>query len=115
VGCFSDHFSKKVTDIRSALDAAGNCHPAADVPVNVIPFSSFDSVLVSEIVSLIKVCPSKSCLHDPIPTPLLKKFADFLVWPITLIVNMSISQGVFPDEMKSLCYSPLEKAFSLLG
>ena len=113
VGRFSDHFCKKVTDIRSALDAARNCHPAADAPVNVTPFSSFESVSVSEIVSLIKACPSKSSLRDPIPTPLLKKFADFLAVPITLIVNMSISSGVFPDEMKIAYVTPLLKKPSL--
>ncbi len=95
MGRFSDHFSKKVTYIRFALNAARNCHPAADAPVNVTPFSSFESVSVSEIVSLIKACPFKSSLRDPIPTPLLKKFADFLAVPITLIVNMSISNRVF--------------------
>ncbi len=100
MGHFSDHFCKKVTDIRSALDASRNCHPAADAPLNVPPFSSFESVSVSEIVSLIKACPSKSSLRDPISTPLLKKFADFLAVSITLIVNMSISHGVFPDQMK---------------
>jgi hypothetical protein len=113
VGRFSDHFCKKVTDIRSALDAARNCHPAADAPVNVTPFSSFESVWVSEIVSLIKACPSKSSLCDLIPTPLLKKFSDFLAVPITLIVNMSISNRVFPDEMKIAYVTPLLKKPSL--
>jgi hypothetical protein len=79
VGCFSDHFCKKVTDIRSALDAVRNCHPAADVPVNVTPFSSFERVLVSEIESFIKACPSNSSFRDPIPIPLLKKFAEFFL------------------------------------
>ena len=115
VGRFSDkwHFCKKVTDIRSALDAARNFHPPADTPVNVIPFSSFESVSVSEIVSLIKACPSKSSLRDPIQTPLLKKFADFLAVLITLFVNMSISSGVFPDEMKIDYVTPLLKKPSL--
>ena len=113
VGRFSNHFCKKVTDIRSALDAARNCHPAADVPVNVTPFSSFESVSVSEIVSLIKACPSKSSLRDPIPTPLLKNYADFLAVPITSIVNLSISRGVFPDEMKIAYVTPILKKPSL--
>jgi hypothetical protein len=43
---------------------------------------------------------------DPIPSSLLKKFADVLAIPITSIVNLSLSSGVFPDEMK-LAFVPL--------
>ena len=53
-----------------------------------------------DISSLIKECPSKSSSRDPIPTSLLKKFADVLVIPITSIGNLSLSSGVFPEEMK---------------
>jgi len=106
---FSSHFTSKVANIRSRLDAARCCHPAADSPLNVPPFSSFVSVTVPEIVSLIKECPSKSSSRDPIPTSLLKKFAEYLAVPIAAIVNLSLSIGVFPDEMKLAFVTPLLK------
>ena len=46
---------------------------------------------------------------DPIPSSLLKKFADVLAIPITSIVNFSLSSGVFPDEMKLAFVTPLLK------
>ena len=106
---FSGHFSTKVANIRSRLDAARCCHPAADSPLDVPPFSSFVSVTVPEIVTLIKECPSKSSSRDPIPTSLLKKFAEYLAVPIAAIVNLSLSLGVFPDEMKLAFVTPLLK------
>ncbi len=62
-----------------------------------------------EISSLIKECPSKSSSRDPISTSLLKKFADVLAIPITSIVNLSLSSGVFPEEMKLAFVTPLLK------
>ena len=41
--------------------------------------------------------------------PLVKKFADVLAIPITHIVNLSLSSGVFPDEMKLAFVTPLLK------
>jgi hypothetical protein len=76
-----------------------------DVP----PLSSFVRVTVLEIVALIKDCPSKSSSRDPIPTSLVRKLADFLAVPITDVVNMSLSLGVFPDEMKLAYVTPLLK------
>ncbi len=61
---------------------------------------SFSLVTTDEIVSLVKSCPTKSSPRDPIPTFLLKKLLYVLAPPITNIVNMSLSSGVFPDEMK---------------
>jgi hypothetical protein len=62
----------------------------------------------------IKDYPSKSSSRDPILTSLVRKFADFLAVTITDIVNMPLSLGVFPDEMKlSYVTSFLKKAHSL--
>jgi len=106
---FSGHFIGKVVNIRSRLEAARGCPPAADSPLNVPPFSSFAEVTVAEIVILIKECPSKSSSLDPIPTSLLKKYAEYLAVPISAIVNLSLSLGVFPDDMKLAFVTPLLK------
>ena len=63
-------------------------------------FSIFSRVSVSEVPALINDCPSKSSLRDPVPIFLLKEFADVLVHPITSIINMSLSSGIFPSEIK---------------
>jgi hypothetical protein len=123
VSRFSDHFLKKVTDIRASLDDVASCSSAtatadADVSSDVpsfssFLFSSFERVSVCDIAALIKECPSKSSSHDPIPTSLLKKFADVLAVPIASIVNLSLSSGILPGEMKLALVSPLLKKPSL--
>ena len=76
VSRFSDHFLKKVTDIRASLDDVASCSSAtatadADVSSDVpssssFLFSSFERVSVCDIAALIKECPSKSSSRDPI-------------------------------------------------
>jgi hypothetical protein len=95
------------------LDPTRCCHPATDTALDVPPLSSFVDETVLEIVAVIKECPSKSSSFDRIPTSLVKKFADFLAVLITDIVNMSLSLGVFPDEMKLAYVTPLLKKPSL--
>ena len=42
----------------------------------------------------------KSCESDPIPTWLLKNCLNELIPIVTLIINLSLQNGVFPDSMK---------------
>jgi hypothetical protein len=68
---------------------------------------------VCDIAALIKECPSKFSSRDPIPTSLLRKFADVLAVPIASILNLSLSSGILPGEMKLTFVSPLLKKSSL--
>jgi len=62
-----------------------------------------------EILKLIKGTPTKSCDLDPIPTQLLKSCIDVLIVPITRLVNMSLTEGVFPSAFKTAHVAPLLK------
>jgi hypothetical protein len=73
---FSNHFLKKVTDIRTSLDSA-SCSSTTEVPRNIPSFSFFECVSAGDISFLIKECPSKSSSRDPIPTSLLKNLLMF--------------------------------------
>ena len=53
--------------------------------------------------------PSKTCDLDPLPTSILKKCIDLLLPAIHHIVNLSLSQGYFPDVLKKACVTPLIK------
>jgi hypothetical protein len=69
----------------------------------------FDPVTRADVLSLITNCPTKSSPLDPIPTFLLKKVAEIFVAPITKLVNLSLSLGVFPDDMKLAVVTPFLK------
>ena len=57
--------------------------------------------------------PTKSCQLDPWPTFLVKDCIDILITPITSLVNLSLSQGVFRDAFKQAIISPLLKKLTL--
>lgn len=92
---FSHFFVSKIAAIRATLDAVSSSWtPEAHRPV--AAFSTFSAVTVHEISSLILSCPSKSSPLDPIPSFVLKECLPILAHPITNIVNLSFSSGIFP-------------------
>ena len=72
-------------------------------------FTEFIPVTAADVLSLIAHSPTKSSPLDPVPKFLLKKFTNVLVEPITKLVNLSLSLGVFPDYMKLAVVTPLLK------
>ena len=52
---------------------------------------------------------SKSCKLDPIPTTLLKRLLSWIIDIITVIINESITTGIFPREWKIALIRPLFK------
>ena len=51
---------------------------------------------------------------DQLPVKLIKRFASILVVPITLMINNSIQQGIFPNELKIARISPIHKEGSFM-
>jgi hypothetical protein len=105
---FGDFFLKKIHDIRTSLDVFGSTS-VTEQPMTSRSFTKFAPVTSADVLSLITRCPTKSSPLDPIPTFLLKKVAEILVTPITKLVNLSLSLGVFPDDMKLAVVTPLLK------
>ena len=70
---------------------------------------SFYPASESEIHRIIFTSPPTSCSSDPVPTWLLKKHIDIILPFITLIVNKSFDDGVFPDSFKQAVVVPLLK------
>ena len=62
---------------------------------------------------LVNKSPSKSCSKDPVPTCFLKEHLDCLLPNIANIVNLSMSTGIVPTQMKAAFVTPLLKKPSL--
>ena len=77
------------------------------------PLDTFISVSDSECHSQILHCPNKQCRLDPIPTRFVKSNAELLAPIIGMIVNRSLSSGIFPDELKKALVTPIIKKPSL--
>ncbi len=108
---FGNYFIDKIKNIRALFpDSSAPCKRPSTPPPNL---SSFSSVSVDDVRKTIMQSPTKSCSLDPWPTFLVKDCLDILVKPLTQIINMSLSEGVFPDQFKSAIVTPLIKKPSL--
>ena len=111
---FSSYFVNKIQLIRAAFPSATTANDDHEFirpnfpDLNVFPLASEE-----EVRRIIMAAPNKSCDLDPIPTPLLKLCIDVVITPITSMVNMSLSHGIFPSCFKTAHVSPLLKKPSL--
>ena len=78
------------------------------------PSASYFKLLIpSQVEEIIKSMASKSCLLDPVPTWLFKSCMSELLPMVTLIVNLSLQSGCFPDQLKTAVVRPLLKKHTL--
>lgn len=63
---------------------------------------------INQIISSLK--NKSSAGYDEIPTFLIKKVGNSLSAPLSRIINLSLSKGVFPDKLKIAKVIPLYKA-----
>ena len=71
--------------------------------------SDFNETTIDEVTSIVKRSSSATCSLDALPTSLVKEHIADLAPIITKIVNMSLSSGLFPSDMKAAIVQPLLK------
>ena len=91
-----------------------NGKTSIDEYINMIPHNLNSLVLrqttEKEIRTLISQLPNKSSSgHDQISNKLLKGICDAISYPLVIVFNQSITQGIFPDIMKLADVIPLYK------
>jgi hypothetical protein len=101
---FAQHFTAKVGKIRAATAAAPP--PQIESRSVAATLSSFTPVTAVEVQRLLSQSTSKHCLLDPIPTWLLKRTADIVAPVLTVLSNMSMQLGVFPQLHKQAVVFP---------
>ena len=111
---FSNFFHKKIETIRNEFDINGvqTLDDTILVPVQ-SSLDALQSLTEAEVLKIVKASSSASCTLDPIPTYLVKECLSELITPITNIVNLSLTTGIFPSKMKAALVRPLIKKPSL--
>jgi hypothetical protein len=71
--------------------------------------TSFSPASPEEVRNAILTSSNSTCSLDIIPTFLLKKCLDSLIFPITTIINLALSEGTFPNSFKNALIHPLLK------
>ena len=111
---FLQFFEDKVTSLCSAFPSISSTSPVHSTPPTPPPpLSSFQPATEAEVRAAILSSSNATCTLDLIPTPLLKSCIDALVLPITAIINLALSEGLFPDDFKHAIVTPLLKKPSL--
>ena len=78
-----------------------------DMIKEIIFLTPVDSLEFKNIILSLKISAAG---HDDIGAALLKLFIEHIVAPLTHICNLSLSEGVFPDQLKIANMVPLYKA-----
>ena len=71
--------------------------------------SEFSPTSDDEVTNILRKSTKASCALDPLPTKLLVNFAPEVIPFITYIINLALSTGNFPANLKSAIVKPLLK------
>ena len=108
---FCKFFNEKIEKIRKDLDIYNKA--PIFVPYTGQFMTTFTPVSEDFVKDIIMSSNTKSCDLDPMPTEMLKQNIDFLIKPITHIINTSLKKGIVPVEFKKAILSPLIKKANL--
>ncbi len=124
---FGDFFIGKVNKIRNEVDSLSSCSSVGSVGSvdssiscvytvfhdSDITFCQFECISESDLQDVIRKCPNKSCSLDVFPTWLVKQHLELLLPNLTKIVNMSLTSGTFPQDLRRAVITPVLKKPSL--
>ena len=78
---------------------------------NIFVNQFFEWVTPNELAEISNAFRSgKSAGHDGIPISIIKQSIQIIAEPLAHIINLSITRGIVPDQMKIACVVPLFKA-----
>ena len=111
---FCGYFVQKAQSVRDEIDGmhAGHHDKISDCQVS-STLSCFTPISESDLCEVIMKSSSASCPSDPIPTWLVKKHISILLPTLTLIVNLSLTLGYFPSQLKKAIITPVLKKHGL--
>ena len=64
----------------------------------------------NEIITVINTLKNSAPGNDEMPASILKQCIETYIDPLTYLVNLSINQGIFPDELKIAKVLPIYKS-----
>ena len=110
---FLDFFKDKIDRIRTKFVPSHFSDLFLFPPTPPPKLINFIPATLTEIYKLISASETKQCPLDSIPTFLLKLCFNELGPIITNLVNLSLSEGIFPSSFKQALVKPLLKKPSL--
>jgi hypothetical protein len=108
-----DFFADKISRLSASFPVTFNLIPDHLPHPQPPSLSTFLPATMDEVLAAINKSTNSTCTLDVIPTFLLKACLNSLLFPITTIVNLSLSESIFPPSYKHAIVHPLLKKPSL--
>lgn len=109
---FNNFFIDSVREVVSQIPVCDNninCSVSVLNSMFTLPYSEY------EVRGLFGKLKNKSSSGpDGIPCNLLKRISDYLIVPLTFLINLSLESGIFPEKLKMSSVIPLHKKGSKL-
>ena len=112
---FNEHFIKVSNIIEKSEPCTNYLSRLKDTLKDKVKnvFLDFIPITVIETKQILKTLnTNKSTGLDGIGPKILKLSSDYIAEPITYLINKSLSEGVFPNELKNASVIPIHKAGS---
>ena len=109
---FADFFTAKIERIREelVLRKSGLVHsPGLAKPTCLSRLSEFDLVTDEDVLKLIRGSIIKAGKLDPLPATIMQSCYSALVPVFKTLINLSLSTGLMPDDLKIASLRPLLK------
>ena len=113
VTSFLNFFGDKIIKLSASLPSMPLISPHNPPLVSPPGLFQFIPATTAEIRQIILASSNATCSLDAIPTSLLKSCIEALLDPITNLINLSLSEGIFPAHFKTAVVKPLLKKHSL--
>ena len=97
-----NHFNEYFIKVGSSL--ANNIKSHTDYTINI------NEIRVNEIQSVISSFSNSAAGFDEIPASIMKQLVNYYAEPLTQMINQSILQGYFPEELKLAKVLPIYKS-----
>ena len=95
---FVTFFMSKISKICEELNDHPKYNPLSNNPPT---FDWFEETTDEEVLKIINSMWAKTCGSDPVPSSVLKELAPYIIRQITMIVNVSLREGVFANKWKT--------------
>lgn len=111
---FLNFFDGKITKLCMNFKNPKLSLLPCDLPRSPPPcVTCFELATAEEVRCAILAASDSTCSLDVIPTNLLKTCLPAFLYPITTIVNLSLSEGTFPSSYKHALVKPMLKKYNL--
>jgi exonuclease III len=105
----ANHLNNQFKELSPDLSSRQAFAYPQEMNINQVKFN-LQLTSEAEVFSIIEsLCPKNSAGWDGISTKVLKKISLLIVTPLTHIINASLLQGTFPDNLKISVITPIYK------